>query len=202
MNMTPRFEEYRLEIRPIPEDEGSGFLACVVDLPGCMSDGDTYEEAIANVRDAFDAWISSATEAGNEIPAPGSEQRPAKFLLRLPRSTHQELVATGNLEGVSLNAFITILLTEALTYRRARREMLAEQAMPTTNAPWEYSVSDAGAVRGDMILRGDPVPPRGASQVGSVGGYWSGKMPNDSDTSVVQIESALRSRRGAPKKVR
>jgi hypothetical protein len=39
---------YRFTIRPLPADEGGGYLTEFPDLPGCMSDGATIEEAITN----------------------------------------------------------------------------------------------------------------------------------------------------------
>lgn len=39
-----------------PSDEG-GFTAHVPALPGCISEGDTYEEAIANVREAVELYL-------------------------------------------------------------------------------------------------------------------------------------------------
>ena len=44
--------EYRFTVRPLSEDEGGGWLVEYPDLPGCMSDGETVEEAIANAEDA------------------------------------------------------------------------------------------------------------------------------------------------------
>mgnify|MGYP001765184377 CR=1 FL=1 len=38
-------------VEPLPEDEGGGFVIRFPDLPGCLSDGATYEETIANGRD-------------------------------------------------------------------------------------------------------------------------------------------------------
>jgi predicted RNase H-like HicB family nuclease len=43
----PRLE-YPVIIEPLPEDEGGGFVALVPDLPGCMSDGETAEAALAS----------------------------------------------------------------------------------------------------------------------------------------------------------
>lgn len=40
------------------------------DLPGCMSDGDTPEDALTNGRDAIAAWIKAAREMGRPIPEP------------------------------------------------------------------------------------------------------------------------------------
>src|SRR6185503_13010981 len=45
--------EYCVLIEPLPLEDGGGFLATVPDLPGCMSDGETPLEAIANVQDAI-----------------------------------------------------------------------------------------------------------------------------------------------------
>ncbi len=62
--------EYSVVVEPLPAHDGGGFAAVVPDLPGCMSDGETPEEAISNVQDAIRAWIDTAREMGRTIPAP------------------------------------------------------------------------------------------------------------------------------------
>jgi antitoxin HicB len=61
---------YPIVIEPLPPEEGGGFLALVPDLPGCMSDGASPEEAVANVEDAIDTWIEAANDLGHAVPAP------------------------------------------------------------------------------------------------------------------------------------
>ena len=61
---------YPVMIEPLSQDDGGGFLATVPDLPGCMSDGETPEEALLNVQDAILAWIEAAEELGRPIPQP------------------------------------------------------------------------------------------------------------------------------------
>ena len=61
---------YPVTIQPLPAEDGGGFVALVHDLPGCMSDGATPEEALANVEDAIACWIEAAKELGRPIPAP------------------------------------------------------------------------------------------------------------------------------------
>ena len=61
---------YPILIEPLPEEEGGGFLATVPDLPGCMSDGETPEEALASIQDAILAWLEGAREIGRPIPEP------------------------------------------------------------------------------------------------------------------------------------
>jgi antitoxin HicB len=62
--------EYPIVITPLASEDGGGFLATVPDLPGCMSDCDTPEEAVTNVQDAIAAWIESANDLGRAVPAP------------------------------------------------------------------------------------------------------------------------------------
>jgi predicted RNase H-like HicB family nuclease len=62
--------EYPVLIEPLSAEDGGGFVATVPDLPGCMSDGETPEEALANVKDAVEAWIEEAQALGRVVPAP------------------------------------------------------------------------------------------------------------------------------------
>ena len=62
--------EYAVLLSPLSEDEGGGFVATVPDLPGCMSDGETPEEALANVQDAIECWIEAAIDNGRSVPSP------------------------------------------------------------------------------------------------------------------------------------
>ena len=51
-----------------PDLEDGGWVAEVPSLPGCVSDGDTKDEALLNVQDAIQAWIDAATETGVSVP--------------------------------------------------------------------------------------------------------------------------------------
>jgi antitoxin HicB len=62
--------EYPVRIEPLQESDGGGYLAVVPDLPGCMSDGETPEEALSNVQQAIASWIESAREWDQDIPKP------------------------------------------------------------------------------------------------------------------------------------
>jgi len=63
-------EDYEVHIRPLTEAEGGGFLAEVPELPGCMSDGETPQEALKNVYDAIVCWMEAAREMGRQVPQP------------------------------------------------------------------------------------------------------------------------------------
>ncbi len=60
--------EYPFELRRLSEDKGGGWLITFPDLPGCMSDGETAEEAIANGAEAVRGWIAIAREFGDPVP--------------------------------------------------------------------------------------------------------------------------------------
>jgi len=51
-------------------EEDQSFLAEVPELPGCMSDGATYQKALANVEVIINEWIEAAQQLGRPIPQP------------------------------------------------------------------------------------------------------------------------------------
>lgn len=51
------------------EDDAT-FVAEVPELPGCMADGDTYQQALANAEVIIDEWVDTARELGRPIPEP------------------------------------------------------------------------------------------------------------------------------------
>jgi antitoxin HicB len=55
-----------------PEPDG-GYTVMLIDLPGCLTQGDTLEEAIANIAEAKAAWLETAWDCGDEIPLPTSK---------------------------------------------------------------------------------------------------------------------------------
>ena len=61
---------YPIVVEPLPLEEGGCFLATVPDLPGCMSDGATPEEAVSNIQDAITVWIEAAHDLGHAVPKP------------------------------------------------------------------------------------------------------------------------------------
>jgi len=50
--------------------EDQAFLVEVPELPGCMADGKTYEEAVANAKVIIQEWIDTAREEKRSIPQP------------------------------------------------------------------------------------------------------------------------------------
>lgn len=114
--------DYPFTIRHLSKEDGGGYLIEFPDLPGCMSDGETIAEAIANGHDAVMCWVSAAKEANRSIPKPGElEKQSGKWVQRVPKSIHLRLVEKAEEEGVSLNTLVITLLAEALGKNKSSR---------------------------------------------------------------------------------
>lgn len=115
--------QYRFTIRPPTAEEGGGYLIEYPDLPGCLSDGETIEEALANGAEARHDWIAAMQPAGRPVPPPtvdAAEAYSGKWVLRTPKSLHRGLAERARQEGVSLNALAVAMLAQGLGQRSPR----------------------------------------------------------------------------------
>ena len=109
---------YRVEIIPISTDEGGGYNACIPRLGRwtAVGDGDTPEEAYADLRAALPSLIEDWIRRGISVPEPDAEAQGAsgKLSLRLPKTLHAQAAQAAAQEGVSINQFITVTLAQAI----------------------------------------------------------------------------------------
>lgn len=61
---------FKYEVIVYWSEEDKSYVAEVPELPGCMSDGTTYEEALKNVEIVIGEWIETAKTLGRDIPRP------------------------------------------------------------------------------------------------------------------------------------
>jgi antitoxin HicB len=102
---------YHIEVIRDDDDENPGWVARVIELPGCITQGDTFEELGEMIEDAMRGWIGVALEDGIPVPEPKpDEDYSGKFVVRVPRSLHRQLAEAAEREGVSLNQFINVAL--------------------------------------------------------------------------------------------
>jgi antitoxin HicB len=119
---------YTFELQNDPED---AWFVRVKELPGCMSQGDTSEEAMEMIRESMELWLEIALEDGDPIPEPRElDDYSGKFVVRVPRSLHRDLVETADHEGVSLNQYITVALGRAVGQPGSRSAGRLVGAMP------------------------------------------------------------------------
>jgi antitoxin HicB len=103
---------YRIELIP---DDGEWVVA-MPELPGCVSQGATIEEALAMIKDAQRGWLEVRLEAGLPIPQPETEpdhRLSGKFNVRVPKDLHRALVAAARAQGVSLNLYVATVLARS-----------------------------------------------------------------------------------------
>ena len=70
---------YPFRIETIPEEDGGGFLISYPDLEGCISDGDTIEEALQMGADAKRSWIEARLKRGLDVPELSSDGKPQEY---------------------------------------------------------------------------------------------------------------------------
>lgn len=114
-----REPDYPFTIRHLSPEDGGGFLIEFPDLPGCISDGDTIEQAIENGIDAVKCWVEAATAARREIPKPDeSRSVSGKWVQRVPKSLHKRLTQQAKIDGVSINMLVVSIIAQALGERK------------------------------------------------------------------------------------
>ena len=101
---------YHMEI--VEDKDEGGFVVSYPDLPGCITSGETVEEALKNATDAKRVWIEAALEDGIEIQEPDNlGDYSGQFKLRIPRSLHRLLAEHSKREGISMNQYCVYLLS-------------------------------------------------------------------------------------------
>lgn len=155
-----------------PDDEGD-YIARVHELSGCVAHGGDQKEALDNLRTVQEAWIQECLESGKSIPEPEPEQDglpSGKWLQRVPRSLHRRLTQMATNEGVSLNALVTSMLSDAVSARSVHNQFrdyfkvwIDEVGLPAAShgiVPidqldrWDASLGFAGHWGGHWTLSG------------------------------------------------
>lgn len=104
---------YNYIVQPIKDESGVYYYARVLELDGCQSTGETFEEAYQNLKEAMQGWIETKLEAGLNIPLPvGYEDFSGKFVVRIPKTLHYQLSIEAEKEGVSLNQYALYKLSK------------------------------------------------------------------------------------------
>jgi predicted RNase H-like HicB family nuclease len=62
--------DHKYEIIIFWSEEDGSYVAEVPELPGCMADGSTYQDALSNAEQIIREWIETASELGRAIPKP------------------------------------------------------------------------------------------------------------------------------------
>jgi len=124
---------YTIELWRAPE---GGWVVGVKELLGCLSQGETAEEALEMIQDAMQGWLEVALEMGDVIPEPRVEEGySGKFVVRVPRSLHRQLVVTAESEGVSLNQYINVALAQSVGRPAAAPQVKPQRGRSRLRSP-------------------------------------------------------------------
>jgi antitoxin HicB len=112
----------------VREDDGTWF-ARVLEFPGCMTVGETQQEALEMLDDAMAAWVRARLEDREKIPAPSTtDDFSGRFVVRVTKSLHRDLVRAAERNSVSLNQFVATTLAQATGF-----EMVSGATDPTVS---------------------------------------------------------------------
>jgi antitoxin HicB len=125
-------DSYRFTVRPLSKEEGGGYLVEYPDIPGCMSDGETVAEAVANGREALRDCIEVFKESGRQL-AKAAPIEAAQWRQRLPKTLYAKLTAQADLEGVSINSLVTAIIAEAVGSKRSLAARAAVHQVRTSS---------------------------------------------------------------------
>jgi predicted RNase H-like HicB family nuclease len=125
------------------KDEDGDVIARIEELRGCISHGKDEVEALKDLATLKKMWIEDSLEAGEQIPEPEESELPSgKWVQRVPRRLHLQLVRMAKSEEVSLNQLVTSMLSEQLGARsmmKAVEKMMAEYMVSSESAhPRDY----------------------------------------------------------------
>ncbi len=113
--------DYPITLYP---EEAGGFTVEIKDLPGCLSQGETVEEAYEMIAEARELWIESCYEDEVPIPLPHTMATySGKTMLRMPTYLHERLARSAKREGVSLNQYLVSVLSEQDALRGVKDEL-------------------------------------------------------------------------------
>lgn len=119
--------------------EPNSFHAEILEFHGCFAQGETVEDAYANLEKAAESWIETSLSQGQEVPEPSSSTTfSGKIALRLPRSIHRQAAKMAERDRSSLNTYLVSAVAAKVgaedfnSLLALRLEVRLEQHLTTT----------------------------------------------------------------------
>lgn len=98
----------------LKQNEDGSYFAEIEELHGCMTEGDTKQEALEMIDDAKKTWLEVAIARKITIPEPEKDDFSGKLNVRMPKFLHRKLSYKSKQEGVSLNTLISVTLASQI----------------------------------------------------------------------------------------
>jgi len=98
--------DYDIAIRDLDENEGGGILAYYIDIPFVAGDGETKEEALDDLREAFHAYVASSLKNGDRIVEPKQATMSKRINITLPNYLLEQIDKYTKKHHISRSAFL------------------------------------------------------------------------------------------------
>jgi len=98
--------EYGIATRPLSEEEGGGILAYYTDLPFIAGDGESIEEAIADVKLAFGSYLDVALEKGDVIKEPSHLMKSKRINITVPIYALEQIDKYAKSQNMNRSTFL------------------------------------------------------------------------------------------------
>jgi antitoxin HicB len=136
--------EYTIVLQPLPEEDGGGYFAYVIDLKGCIGAGASPEEALADLQNAMDEWRDEAVRLNRQIPKPGTEVKKYK-------NREKELSSLVKAQSELIDRQTGLLKTQEDALRQAQHEVELIKAR-LNKAQGEYESFWIGPAAQSVVL--------------------------------------------------
>jgi antitoxin HicB len=88
----------------IPDEESGTYTGQILEFPGCISEGNSAQEAYNRLEEAALSWLQAALDLGQEIPPPALvHDYGGRVALRLPKSLHRQAAIAADRGGTYLH---------------------------------------------------------------------------------------------------
>ena len=98
--------DYDIALRELDESEGGGILAYYVDIPSIMGDGESKEEAIKDVKEAFKAYIKVSLKHKDRIIEPKESGRSKRINVTIPNDLLKKIDEFVKSHNTTRSAFL------------------------------------------------------------------------------------------------
>ena len=125
---------YTITLERWDEPDKTYWVARVLELPHCLTDGYSPEDALAEIKEVKREWLETNLKLGNDIPEPMSRHYRGQLRLRIQPSLHRALAQRAKIEEVSLNKYMNTLLAQGVGYL-VREQAAAQYPVKTRKKP-------------------------------------------------------------------
>jgi antitoxin HicB len=122
-------DKYTIVLRKEESAGEEAWVARVPELPGCAATEDTAEAALSHIKLSINNYLELAKEEGRPIQPPSAEAS-GKFTVRVPKWVHRGLKLQADTDGVSLNQYVTSILSHWAGHRASSWVTATSAAAP------------------------------------------------------------------------